>query len=366
MPKMWIFSLAAVLLLTVTGVYAENGALIAAALFYVVFAVIQLIVCRLLPARLEAKAVLPDTCNKSKTVEGKIILTNNSRVYCGCVKIIVRCTNLLTNTSSPLVATAFMGVKSDAEVPIKFNSRLCGAVKINIEMIQLYDILCLTRKAVYVPLESSAVTVLPQLYDVSLDGFLTNSYDINGSQYAENMPGYDISEIYNLREYEKGDSPRNIHWKLSSKYNSLIVKEGSMPTENCTLIIFNNTVPENPDNISLLAEVMVSLSQVLIENGVVHTVVYLENNQPVFNCIENDLDLSAILPKLLRCERTEEDIFNCLDNITNEYKSVLCFTEKLCTVEQTGIKFVTTDSSENENCVVINKDIIDSLGCIEI
>ena len=107
-----------------------------------------------------------------------------------------------------------------------------------------------------------------------------------------------------------------------------------------------------------------SLSQVLIENGVVHTVAYLENNQPVFNYIENDLDLSAILPKLLRCERTEEDIFNCLDNITNEYKSVLCFTEKLCTTEQVGIKFVTTDNSENENCVVINKDIIDSLGCI--
>lgn len=366
MPKMWIFSLVAVLLLNVTGVYAENGALIAVALFYVVFAVIQLIVCRLLPAKLEAKAVLPDTCNKSETVEGKIILTNNSKVYCGCVKIIARCTNLLTNTSSPLVATIFMGIKSKAEVPIKFNSRLCGAVKINIEKIQLYDILCLTRKTVYVPLESSAVTVLPQLYDISLAGLLTNSYDINGSQYDENMQGYDISEIYNLREYEKGDSPRNIHWKLSSKYNNLIVKEGSMPTENCTLIIFNNTVPENPDKISLLAEVMVSLSQVLIENGVVHTVVYLENSQPVFNCIENDLDLSAILPKLLRCEKTEEDIFNCVDDITDEYKSVLCFTEKVCTTEQVGIKFITTDSSENENCVVINKDTIDSLGCIEI
>ena len=160
MPKMWIFSLAAVLLLTVMGIYAENGTLIAVALFYVVFAVIQLIVCKLLPARLEAKAVLPDACSKSKTVEGKIILTNNSKVYCGCVKIIARCTNLLTNTSSPLVATAFMGVKSEAEVPIKFNSRLCGAVKINIETIQLYDILCLTRKAVYVPLERPTVMTL--------------------------------------------------------------------------------------------------------------------------------------------------------------------------------------------------------------
>lgn len=38
-----------------------------------------------------------------------------------------------------------------------------------------------------------------------------------------------FSDYYELRQYQSGDSLKNIHWKLSSKYDDLIVREPSLP-----------------------------------------------------------------------------------------------------------------------------------------
>ena len=55
------------------------------------------------------------------------------------------------------------------------------------------------------------------------------------------------SEIYELREYRHGDSLRNVHWKLSSKSDGLIVKEPNVPIiKNCLIMpFFGNNADEN-------------------------------------------------------------------------------------------------------------------------
>lgn len=41
--------------------------------------------------------------------------------------------------------------------------------------------------------------------------------------------GGGFSDFYELRQYQNGDSLKNIHWKLSSKYDDIIVREPSVP-----------------------------------------------------------------------------------------------------------------------------------------
>ena len=55
------------------------------------------------------------------------------------------------------------------------------------------------------------------------------------------------SEIYELREYRHGDSLRNVHWKLSSKSDGLIVKEPNVPIiKNCLIMpFFGDNADEN-------------------------------------------------------------------------------------------------------------------------
>lgn len=42
-------------------------------------------------------------------------------------------------------------------------------------------------------------------------------------------PGGGFAEVHELRDYRPGDSPREIHWKLTAKVDHPIVREAQVP-----------------------------------------------------------------------------------------------------------------------------------------
>ena len=55
----------------------------------------------------------------------------------------------------------------------------------------------------------------------------------------QNRKGNDSSEMYDIREYVPGDDIRSIHWKLSSKTESLILREASDPSHYRVAILID-------------------------------------------------------------------------------------------------------------------------------
>ena len=51
--------------------------------------------------------------------------------------------------------------------------------------------------------------------------------------------GYDATEVFDLREYQPGDSIRSIHWKLSEKFDTVLVREASDTSNYDILILFD-------------------------------------------------------------------------------------------------------------------------------
>jgi len=49
-------------------------------------------------------------------------------------------------------------------------------------------------------------------------------------------PGGGFSEDHDIREYIKGDPIRSIHWKLSAKFNSLVIREPLVPPPHSRLV----------------------------------------------------------------------------------------------------------------------------------
>ena len=49
-------------------------------------------------------------------------------------------------------------------------------------------------------------------------------------------PGGGFSEDYDLRSYRKGDPIRSVHWKVSAKFDSLIIREALVPPAHSRLI----------------------------------------------------------------------------------------------------------------------------------
>ncbi len=61
--------------------------------------------------------------------------------------------------------------------------------------------------------------------------------------------GGGFSDFYELRQYQSGDSLKNIHWKLSSKYDDIIVREPSIPIyrQFAVKLVFSNNCAQNDD-----------------------------------------------------------------------------------------------------------------------
>ena len=118
--------------------------------------------------------------------------------------------------------------------------------------------------------------------------------------YSTERPGSDLSEIFQIRDYVPGDSPRQVHWKLSQKYGKLIVKDASLPITRSAALFWERT-EEAPTNArtDAEAEIVVSLCRNLLAQSVQFTLCWNENGQLVRHLVRDLDELIALLPRLL-------------------------------------------------------------------
>lgn len=113
------------------------------------------------------------------------------------------------------------------EIPIAAN--LCGEISIEPTAIWIQDIfklfrfqgrhLRMIRTVVYPENAHIRVEISRKFAGISQDEGL-----------VQNRKGNDPSETFDIREYVPGDDVRSIHWKLSSKTDTLILREPSDPS----------------------------------------------------------------------------------------------------------------------------------------
>lgn len=211
--------------------------------------------------------------------------------------------NLLNGTLSR-EKLCFAGSHMTAQV----KSDYCGRLRVTLEKAKLYDCFGL----IGIPLEcreACHITVQP-------DGFETNitlSDSMGGLEesemYSQYRPGSDLTETFQLREYVPGDSPRQIHWKLSGKLDRLIVRAPGLPIIQDVLLFWERTEPEETvQSIDAQAEVIVSIARALLEQDVQFRLGWndTEENRCILHEIRELDDLIAILPRLLSAAESRE------------------------------------------------------------
>ena len=83
----------------------------------------------------------------------------------------------------------------------------------------------------------AAAVRLPKTAKTEYEGFGTGMLDLDGSVYDEYRAGFDQSEVFEIRPYRPGDKTAQIHWKLSQKTDTLMLRQGSLPVKNALLLI---------------------------------------------------------------------------------------------------------------------------------
>lgn len=105
---------------------------------------------------------------------------------------------------------------------------------------------------------------------------LSRSDDLIGTADTEdivqNRRGNDPSEIFDIREYAPGDDIRSIHWKLSCKTDSLIVRQASEPSHYDAVVLpdmglsLKDGLPSD-EELNRAAAVTVSVCRKLLARG---------------------------------------------------------------------------------------------------
>ena len=178
---------------------------------------------------------------------------------------------------------------SSARITVPLPTQACGVIHCRITHCELQDPLGLFVIRRSFDTELNCV-VLPeeQKARVNLDAAL------DAVRVLKPKYGGGFAEEHDLRDYRPGDAPNSIHWKLSSKTDSLIVREALTP-ENCDVFLVLDEPGAGDEGLAVLRW----LSSELLRREEPHFIV-ADSLYPVGNESESDSALISLLSSPMR------------------------------------------------------------------
>ena len=126
------------------------------------------------------------------------------------------------------------GSRNYFELPV--STEKCGEVVVECKNVWIYDLFRLFRfrgKG----FDEVRTVIFPKRVKLRLDVKKTTLGARQEEGIIQNRKGNDPSEMFDIREYVPGDDIRSIHWKLSSKTDSLILRESSDPSDYSVVVM---------------------------------------------------------------------------------------------------------------------------------
>lgn len=247
---------------------------------------------------------------KGESGRFSIVLDNPTAVPALRVRCSVRVENQLNREKRDIPVVTWMPPKRQKKTELCTGSDYCGRLRITSEQVVLYDcfgligVTCGTRAVAH-------MTVQPETFEANVSLIPTPDCMDESEMYAQERPGSDLTETYQIREYVPGDSPRQIHWKLSNKFDKLIVRDPALPITRNVLVFWERTGESgDPEIIDAQAEAVVSLCRCLLDQSVQFTIGWndTDRNLSILHEIREMDDLVGIVPRLMRAAGAKEGI----------------------------------------------------------
>ena len=226
------------------------------------------------------------------------------------VKLKLRAENQLNKEAERIRVMTWLPPKRKKQLVISAGSDYCGRIRLVMEQAVLYDCFCLFG----IPCRCSStvyMTVQPDTFELNAS-LIPGANSIEDSEiYSQERPGVDMTETFQIREYVPGDSPRQIHWKLTNKFDKLIVRDPALPITRNVLIFWERTGESgNPELIDAQAETIVSLCRGLLEQSIQFTIGWNDTDRNLCVLYEiQDMDqLIGIIPRLMWASGTQEGV----------------------------------------------------------
>lgn len=256
--------------------------------------------------------ILPGTGRKGAEIGGELLVRNSSLFVPGCVWCRIRIVNVMTGESDRLDIPVSLPARGQGSASFVLKSGFCGYLRAETESVVLTDWLgflpvrCKQRA-------EAKTAVLPETFAVEAIVDSAAAHEAEEESYAPDKSGFDMSEIYQLREYVPGDATKQIHWKLSEKLDTLIYREASLPVSRSLLLYWEKNSACTPAEADAMAEVTASLAQKLSEEGYSFFLGWNEGETVYRESVENSEQLFSVLPVLLKSRPRAGEETDCTD-----------------------------------------------------
>ena len=199
-------------------------------------------------------------------------------------------------------------IRKTQKCSLRVASEYCGRLRVWVPQVVLYDcfgifgIRCKCNAVIH-------MTVQAETFETVVVLVPNPSSTDDSESYSQERPGSDLTETFQLREYVPGDSPRQIHWKLTNKFDKLIVRDPGLPISKNVLVFWERTGgSDDPAIIDAQAEVVISLCRSLVDNGIQFTVGWndTDRNLCILHQIREMDEFVGIIPRLLRATGCKE------------------------------------------------------------
>lgn len=215
--------------------------------------------------RCRVRLELPERAVQGETLPGT--LTVVGLVPLAAAAGHLNCRNPLTGEEKRVPVSLAPG----APLTFRLEMKHCGTVHVE-AVLQVRDWFGLWRSP-SLPAPEVRVRVEPVLCAPGVFLAESSSPLTEGNRYSSTHAGADPGETFDIREYRPGDPIRQIHWKLSSKTETMMLRELGAPVVDRLLLLLETSRPAamGPEVSDACARVFLSLSRCLAEEGILHT-----------------------------------------------------------------------------------------------
>ena len=259
--------------------------------FEVLFAAVQALWVHAAARRMEAAVVIAErTVRRGEQLTVQVQIKNNTvfSVANAALKLVLRDVTAQQGGADGEVCTAQRVIegRTGAEAlrtdvwQVRIQPLHCGMVGASLRELRIFDYLGLFSARVRLTGREALASVVPLMHPMKLPQELYAKGQTELPESVTAQAGSDTQEIFDTRLYQRGDTLRAVHWKLSAKSDELMVKEFSRPADRtvCVEADFGcSDVQEvTPEQRDVFLESCASVSGELLERGLTHEFIWYE------------------------------------------------------------------------------------------
>lgn len=294
---------------------------------------------------IEISLSLPNAVAKNNAIEVNVVFSNGGFIPVMRMLCILVVSNELTGEKYNVVLPTKIGAKKTNQQAFLLESGLCGQLRLYEEKTVLTDFLGLLPIFLNTG-ATNRTTILPELFgcDLSISA-VHNTED----ESSANKKGEDRSELYQLREYRNGDDVRQIHWKLSSKIDDVIIREPGTPQSRSLLVFWDKRSKAMPEQMDSLADTTVSICQSLINVGMPFALSWTDGEELQVLDISDEDSLLQAIPMIVR---TKGEDLCPMPEFASFGKTVYISAEPIDYISDKIIMLLCSDKTEIEQNVI--------------